>query len=422
MRGCLAFLLILFYLTDMSAQSKVNYEESQIPDFELSDPLVSLNGTAIKNRKQWEDLRRSEILSFFESEVYGKIPATLDNISFKLIEEKKPALNGKAYRKQIEIKLQKNGQELSFTVLIYLPQDQEKVPVFLGLNFHGNHTVMADNNILISGAWSLNNQSLGIENNTLDSKSRGGRAHRWSIDKILAAGMGLATIYYGEIDPDKNDLTDGLQALYYKQNQKQPASDEWGSIGAWAYGLSRAMDYLQTDEDVDPSRVIVFGHSRLGKAALWAAATDPRFAAVISNNSGCGGAALSKRRFGETIAAINTNFPYWFCENYKQFNNAEDLLSFDQHTLLSLIAPRPLYVASASEDQWADPKGEFLSAFYASPVYKLYGLEGITQKTSPNLNEPIQNVVAYHIRSGKHEVTDFDWEQYIRWAKKVLPN
>ena len=184
--------------------------------------------------------------------------------------------------------------------------------------------------------------------------------------------------------------------------------------------MSRALDYFEKDKDANASKVIAFGHSRLGKTSLWAGATDQRFAGVISNNSGCGGAALSKRKFGETIAKINHSFPHWFCDNFNQYNENEEALAVDQHQLLSLIAPRPLYVASAEGDQWADPKGEFLSAYYASPVWDLYNKQGIADMQMPNVNEPIHNTVSYHIRSGKHDVTDYDWENYIKWADTFI--
>lgn len=410
----------LFLIQHMNSQTTANYDESQVPVFELSNPLITFDGLPINDKNEWEEIRRKEIFNFFETKVFGKVPGSIDKVSFDILEEKKTCFNGKAFRKQIEVKLQKDNREISFVVLLYLPKVQGRVPIFLGLNFHGNHTVNDDPNIIISKAWSQNNESLGIKNNTLDASSRGGRSNRWDIHEILEAGMGLATIYYGEIDPDKNDLSDGIQALFYKENQQTPMANEWGSISAWAYGLTKAMDYLVNDPDVDASRVIVFGHSRLGKAALWAGATDPRFVAVISNDSGCGGAALSKRQFGETIVAINQSFPYWFSENYKQFNNAESKLPIDQHGLLALIAPRPLYVASAAEDEWADPKGEFLSTYYAGPVYELYKKKGVTEAVMPSLNQPIHNWLGYHIRSGKHDVTEYDWEQYIKWSKKVL--
>ncbi len=420
MKSTLTFLLVFISILHMNAQSKANYQESEIPPFKLSDPLVSFNGKTIGTTEEWENIRRPEIIKFFEHNVYGAVPGPVDKVSFSTVEQKTLALEGKAYRKQVVVTLGKNDRELAFTILLYLPVTNEKPPIFLGYNFLGNHTIINDEGILISPSWSKNNSDLNIENHTLDKRSRGMRANRWDVDQILASGMGLATIYYGEIDPDKNDLSDGIQALYYKEGQERPLDDEWGAVAAWAFGLSKAMDYFQTDMDIDASSVIVFGHSRLGKAALWAGATDSRFAAVISNNSGCGGAALSKRRFGETIAAINTSFPHWFCTNYKEFNEAEDKLPLDQHTLLASIAPRPLYVASAVEDQWADPKGEFLSTVYASPVYELYKLQGISQSSLPALNQPIQNTVGYHIRKGKHDVTDYDWQEYIRWSKKVL--
>lgn len=407
---------LLFALQTMNAQIVANYDESKVPEFDLPDPPTTFSNNKIRTSASWAEQRRPELIDFFESQVYGKVPGTADAIDFEVIEESNSALNGLARRRQVKVTIRKNGKSLSYHILLYLPKNIAKAPLFLGYNFHGNHTVINDPAIIISEAWSLNNESIGITNNTLTKESRGMRSNRWAINKMVEAGYGLATIYYGEIDPDKNDFTDGLHSLFYTGDQKRPARDEWGAIGAWAWALSRAMDYLEKNIEVDKSKVIVFGHSRLGKAALWAGVMDERFAGVISNDSGCGGAALSKRKFGETVAQINKTFPYWFSENFKKYNNAEEDLTVDQHELLALIAPRPLYVASAKEDEWADPKGEFLSAYYATPVYSLFGKAGIPSNEMPAVNSPIQNTVAYHIRTGKHDVTEYDWEQYIKWA------
>jgi len=421
MKITLILLITLLTIQLTFAQQFVpNYDESKVPQFGVPDPLMTFQQKKVNNVKNWEKKRRPELMNFFTQNMFGEIPGELKISSYKVVEESDDAFNGKAKRKQVELIFEKNGKTLDFTILMYLPKNVAKAPVFLGYNFIGNHSVHNDPNIIISDAWSENRPTLGIVNNQFTEQSRGVRSNRWDIEKMLDSGMGLATIYYGEVDPDKNDFTDGIHPLLYVDDQKQPANNEWGSIAAWSWGLSRAMDYLEKDEDVDALKVIVFGHSRLGKTSIWAGVTDQRFAAVISNNSGCGGAALSKRKFGETVWRINNSFPHWFCKNFHNYSNKENLMPVDQHELLALIAPRPLYVASAQEDQWADPRGEFLSAFYATPVYQLYGKKGISTMEMPAVNTPIQNTVAYHIRTGGHGVTDYDWEQYIKWAKEQL--
>ncbi len=420
MRTFKLFLIFSICIHMAFSQSDTNYDESKVPLFEVPDPLTSFSGEKINNAQDWARERKPELLQFFEKKVYGKVPGKLDDFSVKVLEHSDQAINGKAKRKQVELTFERNSKKLSFTILIYTPKKVAKAPVFLGHNFYGNHTISTDENVIISKAWARNNETFGIEENKLSEKSRGVRSSRWAIEKIIDGGFGLATIYYGEVDPDKNDFSDGVHRLLYDEQQQEPNTGEWGSIAGWAWGLSRAMDYFSQDSEIDESQVIVFGHSRLGKASLWAGVTDTRFAAVISNDSGCGGAALSKRRYGETINVINNSFPHWFCRNFRSYNENEEALPVDQHQLLALIAPRPLYVASAQEDRWADPHGEFLSAHYATPVYTLFGKEGIPSNKMPETNKPIQNTVAYHVRTGKHDVTDYDWEQYISWAKKFV--
>jgi len=395
-------------------------EESKVPNYTLPDVLTRLKGGKVKSPKDWNKKARPEILNFFANEVYGKVPGKLAISEVKIWEMGADALNGLAVRKQLSLFFRKGDRSVEVNVLMYLPKTTQKVPVFLAYNFTGNHTISDDPNIRLTESWVRDNPSVGIINNQVTEQSRRVDAESWPVEEIIKNGYGLVTVYYGDIDPDKNDFSDGIHPLFYAENQSKPKYNEWGSIAAWAWGLSRVLDYLETDSLVDAQKVAVLGHSRLGKTALWAGATDQRFALVVSNESGCGGAALSKRKFGETVQIINTSFPHWFCDNFLKYNDSEDLLPVDQHMLLALIAPRPLYVASAEGDKWADPRGEFLSAKYASPVYELLGQEGLPAKEMPEVNHPSMGTIGYHIRSGKHDLTLYDWQQYIRFADKHL--
>jgi hypothetical protein len=304
-------------------------------------------------------------------------------------------------------------------MLLYLPSGASgPVPTFLALNFYGNHSINADAAITLSSQWMRQNEQFGIVDNRATEASRGVRSSRWPVERILARGYGLATIYYGDIDPDFDDgFKNGIHPHF--ENEVGGAG-QWSSIGAWAWGLSRAMDHLVSEAGVDGNRVIVMGHSRLGKTSLWAGAQDERFAIVISNDSGAGGAALSRRAFGETVGRINTSFPHWFNPTFKTYNENEAALPVDQHMLLSLVAPRPLYVASAQDDEWADPRGEFLSAWHAGPVYALLGEDPVPAEEWPPVNTPVMGTVGYHVRTGPHDVRDYDWDRYMDFADMHL--
>jgi SAM-dependent methyltransferase len=400
-----------------------NYDEAKVGLYSLPDPLMRPDGVRVATRQEWELRQRPHIVALFEEYVYGRVPEPPRPIKpvFSVRSEDRGALGGKAVRREVAIRFNDDPAGPVINLLLYLPKDTpagQRVPVFLGLNFQGNHAVSTDPGISLSTQWLPNNDQ-GVVDHRASEKSRGSEASRWPVERILARGFGLATAYYGDIDPDYDDgFTNGVQPLFYKPGQTRPAPDEWGSIAAWAWGLSRMLDYLETAPEVDASRVAVMGHSRLGKTALWAGARDPRFSIVISNNSGAGGAALSRRIFGETVADLNRSFPHWFCGNFKFFSDREGLLPVDQHELIALIAPRPVLISSAAEDQWADPKGEFLTALAADPIYRLLGTDGLAIKRWP---EPVENslvktTIGYRIRPGKHDVTTSDWDAYMDFA------
>jgi hypothetical protein len=390
------------------------YDEAKVPKYALPDPLTLKSGEKVKDAQTWTARRRPEILALYQDEVFGRSPAPPAKLDYEVVSVDKQALGGKAVRKLITLSLA--GKKVP--MLLYLPAGVMKPsPVFVALGFNGNHTVAVDPGVPLAEEWTVDATTHKLVHKTASETSRGSSASRWQVEKILAHGYGLATIYAGDIEPDQpGAISYGIRPLFFKSGQTMPQANEWGALGAWAWGLSRAMDYLEKDRDVDAKRVAVFGHSRMGKTALWAGAQDTRFSIVISNESGEGGAAISRRLIGERTKDLNTHFPHWFDANFSKYNEKEETMPFDSHMLMALIAPRALYVASAEGDQWSDPKGEFLGLVNAGPVFELLGRKSLGTSKMPAIEQPIMQDVAYHIRSGKHDVTAYDWDQYLKFA------
>jgi hypothetical protein len=400
---------------------KRNYDEAKVPAYTLPDPLVCADGKKVTDVETWEQKRRPELLQLFADQIYGHAPQQdRGKAKFEVTSIATNALDGKATRKEITIWLTGAAKGPSMNLLLYLPnRAKQPAPAFLGMNAGGNHAIMGDPGIHLSDRWVAGRFS-GVVSNRATEASRGSLATRWPVETILARGFALATVYYGDLEPDFPDGWKlGVRAALSPLGTNtvfQP--DQWGAIGAWAWGLSRAMDYLETDKAIDAKRVAVIGHSRHGKTALWAGASDERFSLIIANESGEGGAALARRCFGERTADLNRIRPYWFCGNFKQYSNHEELLPVDQHELIALLAPRPVYIASAEEDRSCDPLGQFLAAKGAEPVYKLYQEAGVGVAKQPPLNHPVGDFIGYHIRSGKHDLTAYDWAQYLDFADR----
>ena len=414
-----------YIVTDYGFRSlDTNYDEARVPEYTLPDPLTAQDGTPVTTPAQWYGQRRPELLSLFESEMYGRAPGKPESLHFQVLSEENGALGGIAVRKEIRIFFDA-GDGHYMTVLLYLPRSADgPVPVVVGANFRGNTSVIFDTGVSLPDSAQIARYRLYRE------PFRGQDALEWPVALLLSRGYGLATFFKGDLDPEWDDgFTNGVHPLFYREGQTYPDPDQWGAIAAWAWGYSRVMDYLETDPAVDAGRVITAGHSRLGKTALWAAVTDGRFAMAFPNNSGCCGAALSRRAFGESLQTMIRHYHYWYCGNFAKYAGREDLLPFDQHELIALMAPRPVYLTSGSEDRWSDPRGEFLSAVAAARVYEFLGLPGLrTAEGSalgpddmPPVWQPRQGgLVGYHLRQGPHALTAWDWAKMLDFADRHL--
>ncbi len=387
----------------------VNYDEAKVGSYTLPDPLLMANGKRVTDARTWNEKRRPEIVRLFEENEYGRAPGRPKDLSFDVFDRGTPAMGGKALRKQVTIYFSADRGGPKEDMVLYLPPGAAKrVPVLLTLNFSANSSVFDDPGVKQGEVWGRDKKK------TLAPRGQG--LGRLNIDNLLAAGFGVAGIYYGDIDPDfPGGVSLGVRA-------KEGAADEWGSIAAWAWGLSRAMDYLETDHAVDAHRVAIYGVSRLGKTVMWAGARDTRFAMVIASCSGEGGAALSRRNYGETIAHLTapTRYPYQFAANYAKFANNVDALPVDAHMLVALIAPRPVLLQTGDQDFWSDPKGEFLAAVAAEPVYRLFGKEGLGTDQMPEAGRPILHTIGYYMHAGGHGTLPGDWDVFLRFMRMHL--
>jgi hypothetical protein len=403
---------------DVVAGIAVNYDETKVGAYTLPDPLQLNDGKPVRDAKTWWNKRRPEIEALFETQQYGRAPGRPAEESFDATDPGTPALNGKAIRKQVTISLSKDPSWPKIHLLVYLPSAAKKpVPVLLSINFGAVSQAVDDPGIAPDEIWDP-------KTNTKISPTKGRSFGRLQIEPFLEAGIGVATFYYGDLDPDYPEgFSNGIRARYMKPGQTERADDAWGSIAAWAWGMSRVEDYFETDKQIDARRVAIHGVSRLGKMVMWAGAHDQRFAAVIASCSGEGGAALSHRNYGETIAHLTnpTRYPYQFAPNYAKWAGFPDRAPMDANLLIALIAPRPLLLQTGNTDLWSDPKGEFLAAVAAGPVYKLLGKDGLDTDVWPSAKQPILHDLGYYMHDGGHGMVPSDWVVYLDFLKMHLP-
>ncbi|MHC4240863.1 MAG: alpha/beta hydrolase family protein [Planctomycetota bacterium] len=400
---CIAVLLLsstlVFGREPKEYDGDVIYDESKIPHYDLPHLLVTAEGKRITTSDEWRNVRRPQILSLFGNLVYGCVPEPESPIKtvFKVRKTDPKFMDGKAMRKDVQIRLSNDKGAVEMLVLVFVPNKASKpVPAFMKHSFNNTKSRDFDAHPTRSG------------------RLRNG----WPLGDFFDRDYGFVAVYQQDlVGHNEVEFLRGIHRLFYRKGQSFPQANEWGVLSAVAWGAMRAMDYLETDNDVDHNRVAIIGHSKMGKATLWTAAQDERFALAISAQSGCAGAALWRRRSGETLEKMVTRFPYWLCRNAWKFVNNEEDLPVDQHMLLACIAPRPVYVHSGVGDTWADGRGEYLSAYHASEVYRLLGKKGLSSESSPPVGEAIiESDVGYHNRRGGHSIEMYDWQRFLDFA------
>lgn len=377
------------------------------------DPLRMFDGKPVTTKIDWFNRRRPELKELFQHYEYGyfpraaKIKATFEHQNMKF-------MDGKATLKLVTLSFVEAEAPRIHLMLVVPNQRRNPAPVFLGINFSGNHSLITDPNVPLPDGW-MNNKYARVANNRATNEGRGKQVDTWAIEQSVARGYAVATFFGGELQPDVVDATNGIRSVFFGSHNPE---EDWGTIGAWAWGLQRVVDYLETDRDIDKKRIAVVGHSRLGKAAMLAGAFDERIALVIPLQAGCGGTSPARGTIGESVKRINTSFPHWFCGEFKKFNDEPERLPFDHHCLIALCAPRPVLLSNAVEDSWANPEGQFEMLKAADKVYRLVGVKGIASEEMPEVGQLMDSRLGYYIRPGKHSMTKDDWKVFLDYADK----
>lgn len=386
---------------------------------ELPDPTVMLDGTKVTSKAEWEQKRRPELKALFEHYMYGKYPAKPGTVTAKVLFEDAKALGGKGTLREVEITFGPPEWPKLY-LLVAVPNGKTPAACFVGPNFGGNHLIAADERVRIPTAW-VPDRFPGVVKNQASAEGRGKQADTWPLADVVARGYAVATFYCGDVQPDRPNVREGMRATL-PTPEGRAAGDETATIMWWAWGVHRAVDYLVTDQSIDPKRLAVVGHSRLGKTALLAGAFDDRIAVVIPSQAGCGGTGPSRHadEKAETVKRINAGFPHWFCGHFKAFNDDPSRLPFDQNGLVAVCAPRPVLFTNAAEDLWANPSGQFAVLKAAEPAYKLLGAEGCAADKVPEVDHLVASRLGYWVRPGKHSMGPSDWKTYMDFGDKWL--
>lgn len=377
-----------------SRRGQFNYDEEQVPAYTLPDPLVASNGSKIVTADDWNKRRREELMELFRSHVYGRRPDVEYSIRFEQTKVLEGVFEGAATGRSMTAIITVADRSFSFQFVVFVPNKRKKAVAAV---------------VHINNRYFISLEKAASEHDPF-----------WPARTIIERGYATASFHTSHVDPDRKDgYADGIRSFF--ANGQAPADEVWRSLSAWGWAASRVLDYLDSLDAIDGTRVAVVGHSRGGKTSLWAACEDTRFAIAYSNDSGCGGAALSRRAYGETVGRITTSFPHWFCKPYSEYADRESELPVDQHEVMALIAPRGVYVASADEDLWADPRGEYASLVAAAPVFRLLNKNAISNPLMPALNQPrVSGQTGYHIRTGGHGLGDTDWTWFLNFTDRLL--
>lgn len=390
--------------------------------FTFPDPLTMADGTKVATKEQWETKRKPELKELFQKHMYGRYPAVKTTLTAKVLFEDAKAFSGTGTLKEVELSLGIKGCPPMY-LLIATPNDRPKAgaPVFVGLNFSGNHSILADERVRVPGGWMYPNYA-GVKNAKATAAGRNTVPVKWPLADIVQAGYAVVTCYNGDIEEDRKDATGPLRPFVAPPAKGSRPDDDTATVMLWAWGVHRMVDFVTADKSFDPKRVAVFGHSRLGKTALLAGAFDDRIACVFPHQAGCGGTGPSRHADpkAEGVKRINTSFPHWFSSSFKGFNDDVEKLPFDQHCLLALCAPRPVLYSNATGDAWANPSGQFDMMTRATPVYELLGVKGMEAKAMPEVGKLVDSRLGYWIRPGKHEVNGEDWKTFFAFAGKWM--